>query len=80
MLYNYNAMLYILLYYLDVQTRGGKGVIESSKENISQSIYTPKTDGNYKIAPFFGWTPEKEEIANAIRRGKTKMMPGLMQK
>jgi len=70
MLYNYNAMLYILLYYLDVQTRGGKGVIESSKENISQSIYTPKTDGNYKIAPFFGWTPEKEEIANAIRQGR----------
>ena len=73
MLYNFKAMLYLFLY-LDVQTRGGKGAVnESPKENISQSVYVPKVDGNYKIAPFFGWTPEKEEIANAIREGRIKV-------
>jgi len=73
MLYNFRAMLYLFLYF-DVQTKGGKGVVnESPKENISQSVYTPKVDGNYKIAPFFGWTPEKEEIANAIREGRIKV-------
>jgi hypothetical protein len=35
-------MLYLFLYF-DVQTKGGKGaVVESPKENISQSVYTPK--------------------------------------
>ncbi|MEO0223906.1 MAG: T9SS type A sorting domain-containing protein [candidate division WOR-3 bacterium] len=64
--------MWLIILYLDIQTKGGKGAVnESTKEQTTQSVYMPKTDnGNYKIAPFFGWTPEKEEIANAIRQGK----------
>ncbi len=64
--------MWLIILYLDIQTKGGKGAVnESTKEKTTQSVYMPKTDnGNYKIAPFFGWTPEKEEIANAIRQGK----------
>jgi hypothetical protein len=73
-------MLYLFLY-LDVQTKGGNGaIVESPKENISHSVYTPKVDGNYKIAPFFGWTPEKEEIANAIRGGRIRVDENFLKK
>jgi len=73
-------MLYLFLYF-DVQTRGGKGVVnESPKENIFQSVYTPKVDGNYKIAPSFVWTPEKEEIANAIREGRIRVDENFLKK
>jgi len=47
-------MLYLFLYF-DVQTKGGKGVvIESPKENISQSVYTPKIDENFWKNCFIG--------------------------
>ncbi|MEO0144671.1 MAG: T9SS type A sorting domain-containing protein [candidate division WOR-3 bacterium] len=66
-------MLYILLMF-EVDKRGG-AINQSPSVNKSseQSVYMPKVDNSYKIAPFFGWTPEKEEIANAIREGKIRV-------
>ncbi len=72
-------MLTIILL-LDVQTKGGQGVVENSPNNIQNIIYIPKVDNAYKIAPFFGWTEEKEQIANAIREGKIKVDKIFLQK
>ncbi|MCS7244720.1 MAG: T9SS type A sorting domain-containing protein [candidate division WOR-3 bacterium] len=63
-----------MLVILIVETNTKAGKINNLEEITSNSnYYIPKIDHAYKVAPFFGWTPEKEEIANSIRNGKLRV-------
>ncbi|MEO0202627.1 MAG: T9SS type A sorting domain-containing protein [candidate division WOR-3 bacterium] len=63
-----DAMLWLILMF-GIEK---KGVINQNSSVIEtkRSEYIPKVDNSYKLAPFFGYTEEKEQIVNLLRSGK----------
>jgi len=66
----FKMMLWLALISINIQGRNVEGYV--SEEVSPVEPMGEKEDGNYRIAPFFGWTAEKQQIVDNYDPQKAK--------